>query len=908
MKRKGVRGWFRLPVADRGLAESDVDVELESHLEERVERLMAQGMTAEDARREAERRLGGAPARYALLREAWDRDARLSLRERLRSWLDDLRYAARGLGRQRGYTAVVVVTLALGIGANATMFGLLDRLLLSGPDHVTEPAALYRFYATTRPSHTPDPQTFSRMNGPLLMSFRESVASLEHISGYMEESLTLGAGATARRLELSAVSASFFELTGVQPVLGRFFDESEDAPPGGEQVIVVSHGLWQSELGGRSDAIGESLMLSGRPYTIIGVAPRGFTGVELAPKDGWVPLASTAALAMGPQWATEWMGFYMNIVGRLRDGATGERAGAEATAAWRAAVPEGWTGTRDAEVTIAGIGADQSGAEPMEARVARWLMAVALIVLLVACANVANLYFARGLMRRREIAVRLALGVSRARLIRLFLVESILLAMLGGAAALAVAWWGAEIVRTVLVPHIDWTTSPLNARVLGIAAALTALVGLFTGLAPAVMSSATRLAPSLAGSASVPPAPGRARSALTVLQAAFCVVLLVGAGVFIRSLWGVLHMDLGMETERVVAMQVEWETPDGLTPEARAQLSARRRTILAEAAARVAAQPGVELASVGIGAAFAGAFGASIRVEGLDSIPQLPGGGPYVSAVGPDYFGVLGTPVLRGRTFRHGEGAGTDPVVIVSRTTAERLWPGTDPIDRCVYMDGASGTPCSRVVGVVADMRRFRITEDAAMQLYVPFGQQPAWMGGIRILARTSVRPSTLADPLRRTLHSMDPTFRYVNIQPFSEYLEPQRRPWKLGAVLFALCGLLALSIAVIGLYSVIAYLVAHRRHEIGVRIALGAERRDVIGLVLRQALLLAGLGVVIGITAAALAAPFLQPLLFETDARDAAVFGAAAGVLLIAALAAGVVPAWRASRVPPTEALRSAG
>lgn len=899
------RRWFRLPVHDPALSERDVDAELAAHVDARVERLVASGMSEPEARAEAERRLGGPPGRYTLKREAWERDARLSLLERLRSVLDDVRYAARSVSRERGYALVVVLTLALGIGANATMFGLLDRLLLSGPAHVVEPEQLYRFYANVLPEHNPELQTFSQLNGPLLAAFREHVTSVEHVSGYLSQQLTLGAGEAARELEVGAVSASFFPLLGVRPAAGRFFGEDEDVPTDGARVVVVSHAFWQRDLGGRMEALGESLLLSGRPYTVIGVAPPGFTGVELAPRDAWIPLATAAAENMGPEWYAQWMGYYMPVVGRLRAGVSVERAGAEASAAWRIAA-DGGPGERDFQfVSLAGIRADSQGGEPMEARIARWLMAVAVIVLLVACANVANLYFARGLARRREIAVRLALGISRGRLVRMLLVESMMLAVVGGVAALLVAYWGSELVRTALVPDVDWTTSALNTRVLAVAAACTALVGFVTGLAPALMASNPRLRPALSGTGGALPAPGRSRNALAVLQAAFCVVLLVGAGVFVRSLWGVLNMDLGMDTERVVAVSLEWQTPEDLTAEQRATLGERRRNFMHEAAERLAAEPGVEFASVAIGSAFGGAYFTALRADGVDSIPSMPGGGPYVSAVGPDYFAALGTPVLRGRVFTHGEGAGSEHVTVLSRSTAESLWPGEDPIGRCVYLARPADTPCSRVVGVVADTRRFRITEEAAMQFYVPFGQQPSWMGGVRLLARTSTRPSLMVEPLRRVLYAMEPSLRFVTIMPFSEYLEPQRRPWRMGAVLFALCGVLALSIAAIGLYSVIAYLVQHRRQEIGVRMALGAERSSVVVMVLRQALLLASLGVAIGAVVALLAAPHLEPLLFETSARDAAVFAATAATLLAAAAAAGALPAWRASRVAPTEALR---
>lgn len=904
--RRGVRRWFRLPVRDRVLTEADVEAELASHVEARVERLVSAGMPEAAARAEAERRLGGlAHARGVLIRDAWDRDARLTLRDRLREVRDDVAYAMRSVFRERGYAAVVIITLALGIGANATMFGLLDRLLLTGPAHVVEPGDVYRFYVNTRNEHDGSTNRFAQMHGPALMQLRAAVPSMTHASGYMTQTSTLGAGVEARQLRLGGVSASFFDLLGVRPALGRFFDEAEDTPPAGERVIVLSHALWQSEFGGRRDVAGETIMLSGRPYVIVGVAPAGFTGVLLEPRDGWVPLSSTLAASMGENWATEQYGLYLPVVARLRPGATPERAAAEATAAWRAAVQDGPESHREAHLTLHPTRADAGGDEPMEARVARWLMAVAVIVLLVACANVANLYFARGLRRRREIAVRLAMGISRGRLLRLLLTESMLLAVLGGIAALFVAYWGAGIVRTVLLPDFDWTTSPLNSRVLAVSAVVTLLVGVVTGLAPALLAGRPDLAPSLAGSVHAPPAPGRARSVLAVLQAAFCVLLLVGAGVFVRSMWSVYEMNLGVDADRVMAVSFEWQTPPDLGDEERAELDARRRTFYGEAAARLAAEPGVDAASVAVGSVFGAAYFARIRVDGLDSIPSMPGGGPYMSAISPGYFATLGTPVLRGRVFGPGEGAGTDPVVVVSRTTADALWPGSDPLGRCVYMATAPDAPCSRVVGVVADLRRFRIVEDAAFQFYVPLGQQPTWMSGVTLLARTSVRPDVMGEPLRRVLYGLEPSLRFVNMQPFSEYLEPQRRPWKLGATLFALCGVLALVIAALGLYSVIAYLVLHRRHEIGVRMALGAGRNDVMRMVLRQSLLLTGAGVIIGVVAALLAAPHVEPLLFETSAVDPAVFAVVAATLVAAAVAAGMLPAWRASRVQPTEALR---
>jgi predicted permease len=899
------RRWFRLPIRSRARSMGDVEAELRAHVDERVERLMAGGMTEEAARAEAERRLGGLErARVRLAREACERDRRLTLVEWVGAWSQDLRFTARSLLRDRGYAAVIVVTLALGIGANATTFGVLDRLLLSGPAEVVDPDRIQRLYISARPDFMPETQTWAPLNYPALQAFREGVESLEEISGYVQGPVrrTLGSGLDAVSLELSAVTASFFTLTGVRPFAGRFFNESEDLPPAGERVLVLAHQVWKGKFGASPDVIGSTVELSGQPYTVIGVAPPGFTGLELELRDGWVPLATAAPALGGGDWATSWGSLYLVIAGRLRPGASAERTADEATAAWRGAYVGGMPAHAEASITVAPIRADAAGGEAMEARVARWLVAVSAIVLLVACANVANLHLARGIRRRREIGVRLALGVPRSRLLRLVLLESVLLAMVGGAAALLVAYWGGELVRGVLLPHLAWTTSPVNARVLAVAAGLTALVGIATGMAPAMQAARSAPVVPLGGSGHGPPPSGRARSVLAVAQAAFSVLLLVGAGLFLRSLWSVQSMDLGLDPDRVLALRYEWQSPGELPPPELQALEARRGAFITGAVERLAALPGVEHASAGVSIPFYGATGANIRADGVDSIPQLPGGGPYLSAVSPDYFATLGTPLLRGRAFEPADSDGAASVVILSRLTARTLWPDSDPIGRCVHV--GQQRPCHRVVGVVGDVRRFHLAEAPALQLYIPLGKQPAWMGAPTLLVRSAGDPLRLSEPARRALHGLDGTLRYVQATSLGERVAPQRRTWVLGATLFTLCGALALAIAVIGLYSVIAYMVVHRAHEIGVRMALGALGRDIVLLVMRRTALLAGAGIAVGSALAFGLAPRLQPLLFETEARDLQVLGIVAASLALAALAAGTLPALRASRVPPTRAL----
>jgi predicted permease len=903
MTRAGVRRLFRLPVLDRGRTEAEVEAELRAHVEHRVEALVRRGWMPAAARAEAERRLGDPAARARLAREAWGRDRRLSLRERLGSAADDVAYTARSLRREGGYAAVVVLTLALGIGANATMFGVVDRLLLRQPAHISEPETLRRVYIAYRPDPAQEERTASLLNFPELRTLRESVAGFAALGGYMERTTTLGIGPEAREVELRAATAGFLEMLGARPALGRFHGAAEDAPPAGERVVVLGDELWWSEFGGRPDVLGETVDLGGTRFTVIGVAPPGLTGADLTPVDAWTPLAPLAADFFS-EWEHSWNAMFLRVVGRLRPGATGEQVVEQATAARQAAYAGNSEAHRGARVVVAGLNAGDDATVPLESRIAGWLLAVAAIVLLVACANVANLYLARGLRRRREVAMRRALGISAPRLVRLLLAESLVLALAGGLVALAVVYAGSGLVRGVLLPEIDWGGSAFDGRLLAVAAALTLAVGVFTGLAPALQAARIDVAPALAGASTSGSGgrPGRARHGLAILQATFCAVLLVGTGLFLRSFQEVRGLELGLDADRVLAVGLDYQSAEGLSQEDRVALRDRRQALREEALARLAALPGATHAAAAIGSPLSGAFGIPLRVAGRDSIPSLPGGGPYISAVTTDYFATLGTPLLRGRTFQPGDGAGSEPVAIVSRTMARALWPHAEPLDACLYI-GPADAPCSRVVGVVEDVRRFSLKEEAALQYYVPLGQE-RWICCANLLVRAEGRPGALVEPIRHALYELDASLRYVRVASYDELLDPQRRPWKLGASIFAICALLAFLIAAVGLYSVLAYLVTHRTREIGVRVALGGQRRHVLGLIVRQVLALAAVGIAAGLTLAYLGAPRLEALLFETSPRDGVVFAGVAALLLLAALAAGAAPALRAMRIPPTQAL----
>lgn len=684
-----------------------------------------------------------------------------------------------------------------------------------------------------------------------------------------------------------------FPLLGVEPHRGRFYTADEDRPDDAVNVAVIDHGFWRSEYGGAADVLGRSVTIADVDYTIIGVAPPRFTGPELKPVSVWLPL-STGHRPIR-DWTTGWNARWLHVIARLRPGVSREAAATDATMAYRT-VAEGHNHPSSASaaegtISLLPLRYGLAGEEPAETSVARWLLGVAVVVLLIAAANVANLLLARMLRRRREVAVRLALGISHGRLVRLLLSESLLLAAAALAGALVLAYWGGQVVRVALLPDVQWGP-PLGGRSLLFAAGATLLTGLLIGVAPALRSRRHDLTRGLrTGAAETGGRRAGARAALTVVQAAFSLVLLVGAGLFVRSLWIVSRLDLGIDTHRVIAVST---TLDRETSQ---------DVYLRQALTRLRTHPGVEGAALALGTPLRGGFGVPVRVPGRDSIPTLPGGGPYITAGTAGYFATVGTDIVRGRGFEEGEGGSTEAVVVVNETMAGTLWPGEDALTKCLII-GGDDAPCARVVGIAENAHHSGIREELVMQYYIPYGQEQ----GI-CCAQIVVRPRgdvmDFIRELRQVLHALHPGVRYVNMTPLQTVLDPEIRPWRLGATMFMIFGALALLIAAVGLYSVMAYGVTQRRAEIGVRMALGARTAGIVGMILRQGVTLVLIGVAIGAALVLASGHLIEPLLFETDGRDVLVIGAAAAVLALAAVLASIVPAMRAGRTDPLSALR---
>jgi predicted permease len=692
-------------------------------------------------------------------------------------------------------------------------------------------------------------------------------------------------------------------------VRGRFFGPADDRVPAGAPVAVLGYEFWRAAVGGDSAVVGRALRVGPAVYTVVGVAPRQFAGVDATPPDVWLPITAAGTEVAGPEYATAYNAVWLQVVGRRRAGATQAQVDADVRAAYGASMRT----ARDARALAAsrpratfGPVLPDRGPRPGEtARVAVWLGGVSLVVLLVACANVASLFLARALGRGREVAVRLALGVGRGRLVAQLLTESVLLATLGAGAGLLVARWGGSVLRATLLPDVPSPAGVAEGRTLAVVLAAAPLTGLLCGLAPALAASRPALTAMLRADARTGAVPrARLREALVVAQVALSVVLLVGAGLFVRSLRNARTLDLGFDAGRAAYVSVDLRG-SGVDPsDTTGAYPRQQRALFERLGARVRAVPGVERVGVTTALPFAITIGRRIAVPGVADASSL--GFFRYNAVGGDYFAAMGTPILRGRPLDGRDRVGAERAAVVSASAARALWPGREAIGRCLRV-GADTAPCRTVVGVAADLRDGNLRDDSGLQYYVATAQgTAAERPPSGLVVRTAGDPAATIGAIRRALQPLVPGAAYVRVRPLREEVDPQFRSWQLGATLFGAFGALALLIAAVGLYGVVSYAAAQRTHELGVRAALGARAAHVVRLAVGEGVRAVGIALALGLAAALAAGRFAAPLLFGVSPRDPVVLGGVAGVLLAVAALAGGVPAWRAARVSPTTALRS--
>jgi predicted permease len=794
--------------------------------------------------------------------------------------LQDLRFAARTLRRNIGFTTAAVLTLALGIGANAAIFSVVNAVLLrplpyADADRLAMVWGWYDGFGKTTTS-LPD-----------FRDLRERTKAFSQLAARHGTVFNLTGQGEPEQLQADRVTANFFPMLGVRPMLGRAFLPDEERVGGNDDVVVLSYGLWQRRFGGEPGIVGRTLQLSGRPYTVVGVAPRDFR--FMSDVDLWAPLRADTA---GHRRAE-----YLTVLGRLAPGATVEGATADIAGIFAQLATEYPETNGSIRSRVIGMREDLVG----DVRPALLVFSGAVaLVLLIACANVANLLLARASAREREMAVRAAIGAGRGRIVRQLLTESLLIAALGAGLGLALAAVGLDALRAMnaeLLPRFQEVH--IDAMAVGFALLLALGTGLLFGLAPALRLSANALGGALregtrsaAGGAAL-----RLRNALVLAEVALALVLLVGAGLLLRSFQQLNRVDLGFQPAQLLTYRV-------VLPTAKYDSAALLPPVYDEIAQRTRAIPGVRSAAVAGDLPMNGSGYLSFAIDGRVPPPDaMEDVQPF--AVSPDYFATLGIPLRSGRLFTASDAPGAPPVALVNEEMVRRYFDGRDPIGRRVtFGDPAdSSSVWWTVVGVVGDVAQEGVTAKPYAQLYRPLAQSPR--RGVFVVARTTVAPMAVASGARAALEAVDPELPLTSLMTMEERIgENLLRP-RVNTLLLAVFAGIALALAAIGIYGVISYAVAQRTREIGIRMALGATAGDVKRLVVRQGMTPALLGVALGAVGALAATRLMASLLYGVTATDPLTFVVVALFLGAIALLAAYVPARRATRVEPVTALR---
>jgi putative ABC transport system permease protein len=833
----------------------------------------------------------------------------------LRDLSRDSRYALRTLRREPAFAAGVILTFALAIGANAAMFGLVERLMLAAPPGIRDAERVVRVQMrfTFEDGRTSEMTTTSYPAYGVIKELKNAFAG---VTAVRSDTVTIGRGADLAEVAVVQATGDYFATLGAKPALGRFFGPDDDLLPNGNDVVVLSHAFWRRHFGGESSALGSQLIVDGQLLTIVGVAPPGFNGVELSSTDLFVPL-TTAMRKQGAGWSSNSQIRFVTIIARLGDGVVPAGAGEMVASTLRASGAESLSERLDA-VGLVSLLPGRSARQSPQARIALLLSGVSLIVLLIATANVGTLLLLRAARRRRDTAVRIALGADRRRLLRQSLVESILLALIGGAVGLLLSAWLADIVRLTLLPNVAPGERVADTWVLMATLIASIGAGFLAGLSPLAQLGRRNLSVDLqAGGGNASSARFLFQHVLLGVQVALCAILLVGAGLFVRSLDRVRSQDLGFSTAKLLHVTLDF----------REAVRGRERDGLhEEAVKRTAAIPGVTGATVVQGMPFSSHHIPPIHIPGLAEPPNAGGQIPILYGATSAYLDMMGLVAREGRLFTEADREGSPLVVIVNETMARSVWPTESAIGKCVRaghgptlvddpMAAAALLPCRTVVGVVRDSRarslRVEGHEAKLMQYYIPFGQLPKppfpdVPDVHAILVRVSGDPERLAPSVQRIIQSTSAVPVYAKVRPYQQLLDPQLRSWRLGATLFSAFGSLALGIAAVGLFAVVSYVVTQRTKEIGVRMALGGSGMRVARLIVGDAMRMAGAGVAVGLVIALGAAPLVQSMLFQTSAREWTIVLAAALVLVGITIGAAALPAGRASRGSPMSVLRA--
>jgi putative ABC transport system permease protein len=869
---------FLRNIFQRQRDDRELDDELRSYIDQLAEDKIRQGMKPEEARRAARIELGGVEQVKENVREV-----------RLGAWFDsflqDLRYGARMLRKNPGFTAVAVLTLALGIGANTAMFSVINAVLLrSLPFTNPQQLLVLQELSPSVGLHSP--------SYPDFLDWRKQSKTMPQMAALNDRSFNLSGVAQPENINGYAVSPNCLALLGVRPILGRDFLPSEETP-GTAPVAILSYALWESHFGADPNVIGKNLTLDGRSFAIIGVLPPNIRFLD-----------KTDLLAPIGVWAGEMMNRGdrgdMAGIARLAPNATLAQARAEMDTI-AANLRKEYPVNAGISVSVTPL-RDQLAGDTRPAILV--LFGAVVFVLLIACVNVANLFLARGAARAREIAVRQACGASRQRLVRQMLTESFVLAGFGGGLGIAAGALGIEGLRHLIPANIlQGAVITMDRSVLLFSAAMVVLVAVAFGLAPAWQASQPRVHETLkeGGRSSTSGAQqNRLRSALVIVETALALVLLVGAGLMMKSMYRLLQVNPGFRPERVLTLEIDLRTAQYSKDEA--TLNFWRQVL-----DRVRVLPGVEAAALGTLVPLTGDHNRTdITIEGMPT-PE-PGKFPHPDyhSVSAGYLDALTIPLLRGRNFTAADTKTAPPVALINYTMAHRFWPNGDAIGKRLrfgHPEWKDDFPWITVVGVVGDTKLYGLSNPSRLELYLPYEQSPTTV--MSLVLRSAIDPASLTSAVRGAVLAIDKDQPVADVNTMTQLVDKSVATPRITLVLLGLFSALALVLAAIGTYGVNAYSVQQRTHELGIRLALGAQRGDVLRLVLTHGMKLAGLGIAIGIAAAFGLTRLMASLLFGTGASDPIAFSAASIVLLLVAVAACCVPARRAMRVDPMVALR---
>jgi macrolide transport system ATP-binding/permease protein len=807
------------------------------------------------------------------------------------SFVQDLRYAFRSLLATPSLTIAAALSLGLGIGANTTVFSWVQAVLLRPVPGAREADGLRVATLETREGRA------RSWSYPNYRDFRDRATQLD-VVGQDDIAMSIAVSGQAERAFGALVSGNYFQVMGVQPALGRLLSDEDDRTPGGHPVAVISHAYWQRRFAGDPSIVGREITINNVPMTVIGVGPEEFLGSFLGlATSAWVPMAMQPQMTGSSRLEARGNG-WMQTMARLAPGASDEQAQAEATALLAQLSQESKGSFDGWRIRVLRPWQANWGAPSVLAPILGVLSVVVGLVLLIACANVANLLLARAVGRRKEIAVRLSLGANRWRLLRQLLTEAFLLSTAAGIIGVAVAYWTYGLLMAFAPP----TDMPINfglkidATTLAYAVAASLLTGLFFGLVPALQASRSDTIHAIKEEAGRGASGGRSgyrlRNALVIVQVAVCLVLLVGATLFVRSLQAAQHMDPGFAPDGLLVASVDL-VPNGYTPDTGRQFHRR----LLEA---VSAIPGVESFALArqLPLGISGTSSAGITVDGYT--PQADEEVVIVyNMVSPRYFETMRIPMVQGREFTRDDTRESARALIINETMARRYWPGRDALGGRVRM----GKDDYTVVGIAKDSKYGQLNE--APQPYMYFALEQNFVSTAVLHVRSAAAPAGMLASIREVVRTLDPNLPIFDARTVEEHMRSAVFAQRMGANLLGLMGILAVVLAAVGLYGVIAYAVSQRTQEMGIRLALGAAPRDLLTMVLRQGLVITGIGLVLGLVLAFAATGFMRSLLPGIAPRDPLTFIGVPLVLVTIAIIAALIPARRAGAVDPVVALR---